>query len=164
MSSSKAIKAKDREIARLKAQLVEKEGEDARGGMAGIALVATKEFSGPLPEPEMLANYERAVPGSSAVILGEFSKEGDSRRATQSAYSAALTGEQSARHQAVRRGQWMAFVLCLGLIALAFYAVANNMQWVGVSAVVGVIGQIATSLIRSNPSRPDRGEKKDDGP
>lgn len=89
-------------------------------------LIRQEEFKGPLPHPELYAQYEKICPGAAKDIL-EYTKS-----------------EQKFRHEAVasefgyrRLGMFFAFLLCLVSIGGAVY-LASIDQLLVASMLVGV--------------------------
>jgi uncharacterized membrane protein len=78
-------------------------------------VVARQEFSGPLPHPSVLAEYEHVYPGSAKMIFDRFEKQSDHRMFLEK------TVVQNREKQS-NRGQLFAFIIALALIVFAAFA------------------------------------------
>ena len=54
-----------------------------------VAVEKEVRWSGPLPPPDVLREFRKAVPRSDEVILGEYEKQGEHRRSTETRESRA---------------------------------------------------------------------------
>jgi len=78
-------------------------------------LVAKREmFQGPLPHPSTLEAYNKIEPTASERIFNEFEENSAHIRETEKMMLNATVSE-------AKRGQWMAFVITIVLIALTSY-------------------------------------------
>lgn len=80
-----------------------------------LTLIHQTSFSGPLPHPDIITEYERVLSGSAERIFSMAEKEQAFRHITQNnAVTGAVTRD--------KRGQWMGFIvtLCVLLIATIF--------------------------------------------
>jgi uncharacterized membrane protein len=89
-------------------------GTQLRGQFTSLEV---QNFKGPYPPPQMIAAYERALPGLGREIMDGFVEERKHRHAIQSRRA-------NADIDAEKRGQWFAFILSVvlaGVATLAFY-------------------------------------------
>jgi len=93
-------------------------------------------YSGPLPQPEVLERYERAVPGSAGRIFKQFEEQSAHRRAIESRVISSNTfcqvlGSVSA--------------LLVGLLAIGggLYLVHEGKSVVGLVALLGTMASLA---------------------
>ncbi|MBF0136095.1 MAG: DUF2335 domain-containing protein [Magnetococcales bacterium] len=89
-----------------------------------LLLLRRAQYIGPIPPPQMLAEYEKIVPDFPERILKRFEEEGNHR--------AAMEREAWAFH---RRGQWMA--LSVGIFAMTSALV---LTLAGHDTVGGIMG------------------------
>jgi uncharacterized membrane protein len=105
-----------------------------------IQKVESEYFSGPLPSPAIMKQYEEILPGSAERILKMAEKQSDHRMALESAIIPKQQKESS-------RGQLFAFVLSLALIGGGIWAIIKDCAWIaGVIFSVTIIS-VTTLLI-----------------
>ena len=92
-------------------------------------------YSGPLPPPKMMRDYEEILPGSADRILS----------------SAERRQRDHARYELL--GLVFGFVAALALIGLSAYAIALGFAWQSVGVVIGSIAGTAGTFIYSNQAR-----------
>ena len=92
-------------------------------------------WSGPLPPPEALEQFERASPGAADRILGMAEQEEAHRHRQERDM---LQSESSAR----ARGQWMAFTLALVIILGGIWLIYKGKQWEGLVAVLAPLATL----------------------
>jgi len=128
----------------------------------------SQRFSGPLPPPDILREYDGIVPGAAKNIVQSFIKEGDHRRSLQSRETSMC--EEWAREdvQLQKRGQIFGFILGTlgiggGLVVAAIGAPAAG-AIVSSSAVAAiVIAFVRQRQMKSlGPDENEAGDKKDD--
>ncbi|HZM00290.1 MAG TPA: DUF2335 domain-containing protein [Planctomycetota bacterium] len=110
---------------------------------------STTVFSGPLPPPQWLAEYERIQPGLSIRLIEQAEAEAGHRRAQAESSLAA-----ESRHAS--RGQWMAFVLSLSSLAVAGWLAATAGPWAATPFALTALSPIVAAFLkqRSRPVRP----------
>jgi uncharacterized membrane protein len=106
-----------------------------------------RSFSGPLPPPELLAEYEKSCPGAADRIISIAEKESEHRRSIEQTLVRSET-EQAARdsHEA-RRGQICALVITLSAIVAGAYTALHGHEIARSIIGVGGIGGIVTSFL-----------------
>lgn len=109
--------------------------------------VRAEAFSGPLPPPAMLSDYNNLVPRGAERILAMAEKQQDHRHEIE---KRVIGGNVSAQV----RGQYFAFFLALLIIVGAIYLIALGMPIWGFSTLIATIGGLAFVFIT--------GRKKDD--
>lgn len=93
-----------------------------------ITAAHAESFSGPLPHPDILAKYEKAMPGAAERIF----KITEAEQAHRIEYdNRRLNGELSQS----ARGQWMGFSLCVFFGLIAF-----GLGYLGHPTLAGIIG------------------------
>jgi uncharacterized membrane protein len=80
------------------------------------------QWSGPLPPPAALEQFERSSPGAAGRILDMAEREEDHRHAQEQAM---LDSDVAAR----TRGQWMAFLVALVIIAGGIWLIYKANSW-----------------------------------
>ena len=93
-------------------------------------------FEGPVPPPAMLAEYERIFPGCAERLVAMAESQLSHR---QSLESTVVRGNVAAE----KRGQWMAFVLALLVIASGVILVASGKNVEGLIAIIGTLVSLA---------------------
>lgn len=87
------------------------------------------QFSGPIPPPERLSQYNQIVPGSANRIIQMAETQAEHRRQLED-----RTFRGQIRQS--RRGQWMALVISLTAIGSSVWVILAGQPWVG--ATLGV--------------------------
>jgi uncharacterized membrane protein len=102
-------------------------------------------FSGPLPPPELFAQYESACPGAASRILAMAEDEGQHRRAIErQSVEAAIATE--------KRGQFFGYTLVLSFLFVGSGLLLLGVPGVGVAAVITAIGSVVASALWSKYS------------
>jgi uncharacterized membrane protein len=99
-------------------------------------LAWSESFSGPLPPPAALAEYDRMVPGLAREIVDQWKAETGHRHRTIDGLREIDRESMRAYYGSERRGQWLALVVFLAVVAVAALAIVLNREAVGVAAVV----------------------------
>ena len=122
------------------------------------ALVARESYSGPMPKPDHLEQYDRIVPGAAKDILEEFKANGAHMRSIElKALGGAIEND--------KRGQWMAFFLVVaGFFLIAYLAVHGAekaaMVVAGTLLVAVITGFLAKRFIASGENGKDDAPKE----
>lgn len=112
---------------------------EARQGVS-VTHRRTEVFSGPLPPPHFIEEYERILPGSFDRILRMAEKQADHRHELEQRAVRA-----DARHQLF--GVIGGFLLAALLIAGAIYLLAQGRRLDGFSVLGTVIGQVLGAFV-----------------
>jgi uncharacterized membrane protein len=124
-------------------------------GSPQLAITAvTQSFKGPYPPPDMIAAYEKALPGLGREIMTGFAEERKHRHALD--LRQADVNEQLVRAQieAVKRGSWFALVIVGIFACVAAYAL--SLGYPTTSAVilgVNLTGLVVVFIVRGNTGR-----------
>jgi len=115
------------------------------------SLVAT--WHGPVPLPSTLAEYERLVPGSADRIIAMAEAEARFRHDTiaRDHESEGRIKENDVRdcHAGIRRGQWLAAMLVLAIVAASTACAVLGHDWVAASiSGIGITGLAGTFIGR----------------
>ena len=107
------------------------EGIQAQELMASRAEFHASTWSGPLPPPDVLRQYEALHPGATQLLFDQHREQ--VRHKIQMEQQAA-----QANRIALLRGQWMAYTLVLGALALSWVFTVSGSGAVAVS-IVGLV-------------------------
>ncbi|MFN7543319.1 MAG: DUF2335 domain-containing protein [Acidobacteriota bacterium] len=120
-----------------------------------IAISRTEAFSGPLPPPSVLRDYEEFVPGSAERIIAMAEKQGDHRRRLESEHLAIgrLVIEKSFAE--ARAGQVCAVIVCFLFLAAGIYLAIDGREIA--ASVIGGAGMaaIVTAFLTSRKDSAD---------
>ena len=106
--------------------------EDKKKEVAKAIMVVQQEFfSGPIPHPRLLAEYERLMPGST----DRFLKMAESQQAHRMELEGTAVKSQLKSNE---RGQLFGFVLSTLVIIAGIVLFVLGMPWFGVSLIGGI--------------------------
>jgi uncharacterized membrane protein len=105
--------------------------EAPRGRVAWAAA-----FSGPLPPPDALAAYDRVQPGLAREIVEQWKAETAHRHRTVDGLRAIDEQSMTSYYEGEKRGQWLAFVVFLAILAVTAAGIVLDQPAVGVAAIV----------------------------
>ena len=99
------------------------------------------QYQGPIPPPEMMEKYKNIYADAPKIILQEFKEKSEHIRQKE------LLEVQGTINRD-RRGQWMAFVICMAILGVVFYSLyLGNITFAGLSGL-GFIALIATGILK----------------
>lgn len=142
-------------------------------------IAQSREFSGPLPAPDVLAEYEKVKPGLSDIIVEQWTKETAHRHSTIDSIRKTDHEAMVAYYEGEKRGQWIGLAAFIGLLLLTAFAIYEGS---GVGALGGIIvagsyaiwalrrqGSVGTApepidlsdgdAIESQPGRPEQADR-----
>lgn len=94
----------------------------------------------PLPQPELIEQYERILPGSAERLMRLVEQEAEHRRALEKRQLASQVIE-------THLGQWMAFLIGIFTIGAGAYTSLHGADWPGaLMGSGGVIGLVAVFI------------------
>lgn len=93
---------------------------------ASVTEIRHVGFSGPLPPPEILAEYEKVIPGFAERLLSMTEENAKHRRATESTYSAGFVEHHADMRKICARGQW-----CALLVAFLYVGAGGAFMYFG---------------------------------
>ena len=126
--------------------------------------IQAASFSGPLPSPPTLQEYDRVVPGLAREIVDQWKAETAHRHET-------VTSMRRTDHEAMvkyyegeRRGQWFAILAIFGLLAVAVLAIVLDREAIGVAGLLtGGAASIWAMRRRSDGPNNRAPDQVDDG-
>jgi uncharacterized membrane protein len=104
-------------------------------------IVSQQNWSGPLPPPVALEEFNRIVPGAAERIFAQFEAEGTHRRKLEQRQSKFVVRD-------VHIGQFLAGLFALGGLSVAALAIWLNAPWVATIIGGGTIGPIVYAFLR----------------
>lgn len=119
-------------------------------------LSMSSSFQGPIPSPEMLAQYERALPGLPSTLIASWREESAHRRDMEKEELALRREALRAEVDIAKGGQRSAFILVSALILGAFILGALGHVWLaGVALTSTVVAVLTVFVLRKHPGRQD---------
>lgn len=112
--------------------------------VAMSATIKAEQFSGPLPPPAILAQYDKIVPGSAATIIARSEKQSDHRMSLE-AYVIPQQQDQSARGQHYGLIVALTGILASLVMVLCGHDAAGG--FVGGTTLVGMVGIFVTGKL-----------------
>lgn len=113
-----------------------------------------QSFSGPLPHPEILIQYNQITPGFAERILAMAEREAAHRHAFED--QALLTDAEEMRRRATERraGQICAFLIGIAALSLGTYAATHGAQIAGAFiGTGGIVGLVSAFLYKYQPQK-----------
>ncbi len=98
------------------------------------------EFSGPLPPPEILAQYEKILPKAAERILAMAEKQSSHRQAMEQRIIYSETFQ-------AKVGMFLAFILVISALIIGGYLSLNNHPVNGLVSIIIAIGIIVETFI-----------------
>lgn len=118
-------------------------------------------FSGPIPPPSMLAQYDDIAPGLALRLVGHAEAEAQHRRSLENRMVEARIAESKANFAEARRGQVFALVITMSALMAGSYVAVSGAPWAGgILGVAGIGGIVTTFILGRNLS----GQKKPSPP
>jgi len=102
---------------------------------------------GPIPPPQMLAEYEQAFEGGARWFFTQAAEEAKHRRQLEKEESERLTMAVQADYGKIFVGQILAFVLAIATIIGGIYLIATGHDIGGLVAVIGALATLAGVFI-----------------
>lgn len=129
---------------------------NSRRGVASQRFVQETVFQGPLPPPEILAGYERVLPGAADRIISMAEMNQRHRHGLEArVIPAGIVSE--------RIGQVFAFVLYLGTLASGTYLVSIGRDTIGLTEMLATTAAFAGLYVKGQieKKRELRGKRPD---
>lgn len=117
----------------------------------------SSRFSGPLPPPALLADYEKAVPGLAAQIVSMARQEQDHRHSLDREDQRIVGKNMSATANDTRVGQLLGAMVAIGVLVVAAYMVRKDYPAAAAFMTAADLGSLVGVFIygkqRSNPEK-----------
>lgn len=129
-----------------------------------ITMVAMQQFSGPLPPPHILAEYDKVLPGAAATILARAEKQSDHRMKLEKTVIPAQQRESA-------RGQIFGLIVAITGILIGGACILTGHDVAGATVIgidllgmvtVFVTGKAAMALELMKKRKGDANEAEDD--
>lgn len=104
-------------------------------------VVVAESYEAPLPHPQILEQYDRIVPGSAQAIIDDFKENAELLRNLQKRQLEAAISRDT-------KGQWMAFVLAIFVIALSGYSLYLGHVWVAGGSIIIALVSLAIAFLK----------------
>jgi uncharacterized membrane protein len=98
-------------------------------------MLQVQQFSGPMPPPEVLAEYDRIIPGAAERILAMAEANGSQRRALEN-----RTLETN--RLLALTGQWLAFAIAMTAIAGGIWLASRGQSLEGLTSLLAALGSL----------------------
>ncbi|HGW2956440.1 TPA: DUF2335 domain-containing protein [Raoultella ornithinolytica] len=120
------------------------------------AIVSRTVFSGPIPPPSMLREYNEIVRDGAERIMARSEKEQAHRHDMQ---SKSILGNISKD----KRGQWMAFTITIAILIIAtIFAWKGNTVFAGTLITIDLIGLASVFIMGRTTTKPQSKQKSDE--
>jgi len=142
----------------------QKEGESpdtqravARTAPNGETSIAMESYSGPIPHPRIIAEWERIVPGSADRILKKFEAQTDHRIKIE---------DRMVLSEIIRSigGLIAGFIIAMTAIVGGIYTALQGQPWLGggltFTGLALIIGAFVADRFRSKQDKGDQSEKE----
>lgn len=119
-----------------------------------IAEHSERHFSGPLPPPEILVEYNEVVPNSASLIIEQFLEQGKHRRAL----------ENFVIRNDARRANWglvAGFIVSMTSILGSFYIISLGFRIEGLAAVIISLASLVAAFFYGMYSRKKERQEKE---
>ena len=118
-----------------------------------VHAISAEMFSGPLPHPNTLREYDAIVPGAAKMILDKFEAQTDHRRDIESRVV-------KANIQQAYLGQVLAFILLLLLIGSGCFLIYEGRNAGGLTAITSAVGAAVIVYLKGRSAKANELEAK----
>jgi uncharacterized membrane protein len=118
----------------------------------------TGAFSGPLPPPVVLQEYDEVIPGLAREIVDQWESETAHRRETVEYLRETDRMAMRAFYEGERRGQYLSVLVFAGVIAVAIVAIVLHSPAIGIAAVVSGGASVVWAMRRRSIGDPGKAE------
>lgn len=112
-------------------------------------VIASKTWQGPLPSPEDMSGYSRAIPNGGDRIMTAWEKESAHRREMEIQQIELLKLDRSLVKIDILSSKIITFLFLLGSLGLVFYCAYHGLQWGVIVLGGGVIASVTWALRHS---------------
>lgn len=131
--------------------------ESSRPATEHSITVSAVQFSGPLPPPQLLAEYERIVPGSADRLIRQMEDQASHRRSIE---KVVVDGNVDAQ----RCGPIYGALIAVVLVVLAAYALYLGQAVVATAIVGGTLASIVGVFVQGSRKADTEAATKREGP
>lgn len=129
-----------------------------------VITTATK-FSGPLPHPEIMRQYNEIHPDFADRIIAGWENETNHRHKLEEQAIASEIKTEQAISGDVKRGQWLAFFLSIGFLCVGGFLTYNDKQIAGVifgsSGFLGIVVAFLNTAFKSRDNNHKNGNNQE---
>jgi uncharacterized membrane protein len=119
-----------------------------------LLMVARSLFSGPMPPPDLLREYELIFPGAARFFFAAVEMQSLHRQEMER-----RTLDAAIRSEAV--GRWLAFILAVMLIASGTFLIHEDKDPQGLSLIVGTMVSLCALFVYSRAKSRREGEGRE---
>ncbi|MDR0955326.1 MAG: DUF2335 domain-containing protein [Rikenellaceae bacterium] len=134
-------------------EIVEDKTLDSKTKAVEILSMYHESFSGPMPSPRMMADYEKVLPGAAERIIAMTEEQQRHRIALEKVVIPKQVKQSG-------RGQVFAFSICILMLLFAGYCVSAGAEWTAVItivlALVSVVGLFITGKYKIKKDLEDK--------
>ncbi len=109
-----------------------------------------RAFSGPLPPPDVLEEYEQVLPGLKHDIVNQWKAETAHRHQTIDGVRGTDEAAMRAYYDGEKRGQYLGFVILIGVLVIAGLSILFDQPIVGIASLLAAGGGAVWALRRSS--------------
>jgi len=129
------------------------ESQPASPAAVSVTRFEAEFFEGPLPPPQVLAEYDRICPGSASRILAMAESQSQHRRELERRVVVSNCRSQD-------RGPILGFILAAGVIVIGGYLILQGKELTGLAALVAALAAIVVPFIYGKRAQKERLEAK----
>jgi len=118
-----------------------------------MLVASSASFSGPLPPPALLQQYNQVFPGAAERIVAMAEREAAHRQSLETGVVASQIADNKNRFAEARFGQICALLITLGGMLVGAYTALHGHEVAGSILGVGGIGGIVTTFILGRPKQ-----------
>jgi uncharacterized membrane protein len=111
------------------------------------AIAASARYTGPIPPPQMLAEYDRVIPGLGEKLVGAFLLEGEHRRKNEIGEIEFMERRATESAQQTIAGMRYAFKIVLVFSGVATLAIVLGHPWAGTAILGANLAAIVLTFI-----------------
>lgn len=118
-------------------------------------LVVQDVYSGPLPEPRTLKEYDIVMPGAAQIIIEMAQREQEHRHRLEDGINASMIRDTDAEITGRTRAQWMAFAFAIVSVCLGAWLISLDHTIAGSIFAGSCIVGIVSSFLKSGRKKPE---------
>lgn len=102
----------------------------------------SSSFSGPIPPPQLLAQYNEIIPNGAERIMVMAERQSAHRESLE---AMVITGNVASQ----TRGSYFAFIICMTALIFGFILILSGRNAVGLAAIISALAGVAATFIYS---------------